>query len=225
MKPIHVVASTELVTGWLLLRRPSRALQLLGYPHDRPLARATVRVLGVRQLVQGAAELRGGAATARAGACIDVAHALTCLVYAHRSRDGLRAGRRSSALALALAAAQAAAECRAASSPPGAREPGRAPEAPRRDTRSELPRVTSATAAAWPEPSPGRQQVQVVEAQREVPVMLRGGVMDGAVVAVPPGTEHYDIIDSDRGPQRYRETRERDEAGRVLFARGGEDRP
>lgn len=222
MKPIHVIASTELATGWLLLRRPSRALHLLGYPHDRPLARATVRVLGARQLVQGAAELRGGAATARAGAGIDVAHALTCLVYAHLTRDGRRAGRRSAALALALAAAQAAA-WRAASSPQGSREPGPTPEAPRRDWGSDLPRVTSATAAAWPEPSPDHQQVQVAQAQREVPVMLRGGVMDGAVVAVPPGTEHYDIIDSDRGPQRYRETRERDEAGRVLFARGGED--
>src|SRR4051794_20056466 len=98
MTPIRRVASAQLATGWLLTRHPSRALRLLDYPHDRALARGAMRVLGLRQLIQGSIGLRGGPTTMWAGAGVDAVHALTCLAYAHRTKNGRQAGLRSAAV-------------------------------------------------------------------------------------------------------------------------------
>ena len=218
----RLVASGQLVTGWLFARHPSRALRILGYPEDSALARTTMRVLGARELGQGAAELRNDRTVMRAGAAIDVLHALTCLAYARRSETGRRAGLRSAALAVTFAIAQAAAASRPAATRPWAPDEPLPPARPRPSTSPDLPHVASARASAWPQPSEDEQQILVGTSQ-EVLVALRGGVMDGATVALAPGTEHYDVIDSDRGPQRYRATAQHTDAGLVVFAREGED--
>jgi hypothetical protein len=223
MTPIRIVAVSQLACGWALARHPTAALRLLRYPEDGLVARTTVRALGARQLAQGTVELRGGTATTAVGAGVDLLHAVTCLIYAHNSSRGRLAGRRSAALALLFAATQAAAALRTPAT--GERVQPPSDTSPARPARSILPHVASATGAAWPEPvDHDLQQVQVGTTQ-ETPVLLCGGVMDGAVVAVGPGIQHYDVFDSDHGPQRYRATRERDARGRVIFTRGLEDEP
>ena len=223
MTPIRLVAISQLVCGWLLARHPTPSLRLLRYPDNGPLARSTVRTLGVRQLLQGTAELRGRPSTTALGAGVDLVHAATCLIYAHNSSKGRRAGRRSAALAVGFAVSQAAAARRATATSGGCQPPGDLP--PTSEPRSSLPHVASATGAAWPEPvDHDLQQVQVGTAL-ETPVLLRGGVMDGAVVAVGPGVEHYDVFDSDHGPQRYRAIPERDASGRVIFTRSCDGQP
>lgn len=222
MTTSRLVAAGQLATGWLFARHPSRGLRLLGYPEDRTLTRTTVRVLGARELVQGAVELRDDRTVLRAGAAVDVVHALTCLYYARRSEKGRRAGLRSAALAASFAIAQAVAASRpAAAAPPAPTEP-LPPTRPRPATTPDLPHVHSARATAWPQPSEHEQQI-LVGTPQETLVVLRGGVMDGATVAVEPGTQHYDVIDSDQGPQRYLATAERTGAGFVVFTREGED--
>ena len=222
MTPTRLVASAQVAVGWLLLRHPARALRVLGYPNDRPLPRATVRLLGARELAQGTVELRKDPRLMWAGAGVDVVHAFTCLAYARRSDRGQRAGLRSAALALAFAAAQAVAASRAAAAPERPPREQLPPARPGAGGTPELPRVGSARAVAWPQPSDDEQQV-LVGRSGEILVALRGGVMDGATVAVAPGTQHYDVIDSDRGPQRYWATADRTDAGLVVFTREGDD--
>ena len=222
MSRTRTVALAQLTTGWLFARHPSGALQLLGYPEDRPGARAVVRVLGLRQLLQGTVELYGGERTLRAGAGVDVVHALTCVAYARASTTGRRAGVRSALLAVGFAAAQVL----AARPTAGKRDDrpsltGRtdAPGLHRRVVAAlpPMPRVASADSDAWPRPTESEQQVLVGGNQQRL-VHLAGGVMDGAQVPVDPGTDHYDVFDSDRGPQRYVATDVVHEAGWQVFA-------
>lgn len=101
--------------GSLFALRPSSGARLLGYPQEGPAARAVLRVLGGRHLVQALVLFRGGPQVTAVGAAVDAAHALTCLAYAHQSLRGRRAGRRAAVLASVLSLAEA----RTASRPRG----------------------------------------------------------------------------------------------------------
>lgn len=101
------LAVAQTLSAALLAGYPRRATRLLG--RDRRLAPPTwiVRALGVRSLVQGAAELRWPTpALACAGATVDAAHAASMAFVAARSRRYRRAALLSGAFATLSAAAQ-----------------------------------------------------------------------------------------------------------------------
>lgn len=234
MSPVRLArtaAGLQLATGWVLARHPRTGLRLLGYPQDTAGPRAVARLLGTRQLLQGAVLLRPTVAVLSGGAAVDALHALSCVGYARRSEVGRRAARRDAVLAVALGAAQAlaAAQLRHAARHP--RTPVPAPQQPevpalppRLEQDGERVRLLPASGAeAWSEPTDPRSDV-LAGGLAERLVSLRGGVMDGAVVSVAPGADHYDIVNADEGPQGYRATGERDDSGWEVFALDGDRR-
>jgi hypothetical protein len=113
MTPARTALTVRLATGGLFLLAPRQGLRLLGHA-DGGRARAVVRLLGARHLVQGAYERSEEPTRLRRGAAADLLHAGTAVAFSCWSAQGRRAGRRSAALAMGLAAAQLL-----AAAPPG----------------------------------------------------------------------------------------------------------
>ncbi len=84
-------------SGWgaLLLLRPDTGLGVLeGSDDTSESARAVIRILGVRHLIEVGLELRHGPAWRRAGGVVDVIHSVTALGFSaldHRWRRAARA--------------------------------------------------------------------------------------------------------------------------------------
>lgn len=222
MTPARVVALAQLCSGRLLRHRPDRALSLLSYPVHGAGPRSVVRVLGTRQLVQGAAELSGRRSVLLAGVAADVLHAGTAIAYAQYSSVGRTAGRRSAALALAFAGAQLVAALR---TPVSTARPQRRVPAPQPSRPASVPRVGGPLSPAWPGQTGDEQQV-FVEYPREQLVHLTGGVMDDATVTLEPGETSYSITDNERRRVHYLPTGEQNENGTpVLRLADDEPRP
>jgi hypothetical protein len=110
---LRAQAVAQTLGAALLAVYPQRATRVIG--NDRRLAPPAwiVRVLGVRSLIQGAAELRWPTpALARTGAVVDATHAASMALVAVRSRRYRRAALVSGAFATVSAAAQAGAAAR-----------------------------------------------------------------------------------------------------------------
>ncbi|MGZ6792890.1 MAG: hypothetical protein ACXVFV_08045 [Mycobacteriales bacterium] len=67
-----------------------------------------------------------------------------------------------------------------------------------------------------PDPGPPQEPLPVL-GEDEI-VVLRGGPMDGASVLVPAHSAVYDVVDADRGPQRYQATTDVTSVGWRVFA-------
>ena len=106
MTAAHVLLAARLATGALATAQPQSGLRLLSYPHNTRNARALVRLLGLRHLIQGTCEAGADRDLLRAGACVDLLHAASALSFAQLSRPGRQAGRRSAAVAVTFAACQ-----------------------------------------------------------------------------------------------------------------------
>lgn len=108
-------ALARLLVGAVLLLRPRAAARALGT--SAAGRHPVLRLLGARQVVQGAVSVRGLSPGGRAlGAVIDSLHALSCLVLA-RQRPHLRTpALRNAALASAFAAWETARAVRSRSS-------------------------------------------------------------------------------------------------------------
>jgi hypothetical protein len=107
------VAIAQTLGAAALAVYPHRATRVIG--NDRRLAPPAwiVRVLGVRSLLQGAAELRWPTpAVACAGAVVDATHAASMVLVAARSRRYRRAALVSGGFATVAAAAQMGAAAR-----------------------------------------------------------------------------------------------------------------
>ncbi len=179
MTPANVLLLSRLGSGALLTAWPAQALRLLGYDEDDATSRTVVQVLGVRHLVQGAAEAAGTPSALRLGAGVDLLHALSALVFSSVSDRGRSAGRRSAALALGFAVAELALARRAPT-----------------DASSNA----ASNAASGPQPvlPPGAPTTQLG--------VLHGGVLDGAEVAVNVADQQYTVTavkGAEAGPQRY----------------------
>lgn len=107
------LAIAQTLGAAVLAAYPHRATRVIG--NDRSLAPPAwlVRVLGVRSLLQGAAELRWPTpALACTGAAVDATHAASMALVAARSRRYRRAALVSGAFATVSAAAQVGAAAR-----------------------------------------------------------------------------------------------------------------
>ena len=183
MTPANVLLLSRLGSGALLTAWPAQALRLLGYDEDDATSRTVVQVLGVRHLVQGAAEAAGTPSALRLGAGVDLLHALSALVFSSVSDRGRSAGRRSAALALGFAVAELALARRAPT-----------------DASSNAASNAASNASSGPQPvlPPGAPTTQLG--------VLHGGVLDGAEVAVNVADQQYTVTavkGAEAGPQRY----------------------
>lgn len=97
----RVLRLARVAWGSFLLVKPSRASALLGAPPG-PGAPRVARVLGGRQVLQGAVELIWWPRWRRAGVAVDAAHALSGLVVATGDRRWRRAALIDSAIAMVL---------------------------------------------------------------------------------------------------------------------------
>lgn len=99
------VTCLRLAVGALLVLRPSPAAAALGAPTtgNHPV----LRVLGVRQLLQGGLRLRYSSRRARqVGAVVDGLHASTCAALAVASPERRAAGLRDAAIAISFGLAE-----------------------------------------------------------------------------------------------------------------------
>jgi hypothetical protein len=107
------VALVQALGAVPLAATPHRVTRVLGRDRRLDPPAWIVRVLGVRSLLQGAAELRWPTpALACAGAAVDATHAASMAFVAARSRRYRRAALVSGAFAMLSAAAQSAAAAR-----------------------------------------------------------------------------------------------------------------
>lgn len=215
MTPARALAALQMSAGALQLRRPEAALSLFGYPSRGLRPRLVVQVLGLRHLLQGAAELTGNRTLLRTGAAVDSVHAATALLYARRSTVGRHAGQRNAALAVGFATAQLYAAARAKERRTPARPASRhAPDSGAATTSASEPtpgvaRVNGPSSQAWPEPTDPGQHVLVEYPTDGAPlVRLEGGTMDGATVSLSPGAHSYRILDTEKGPLVYEPVKE-----------------
>ncbi|MCW2622185.1 MAG: hypothetical protein JWL64_1787 [Frankiales bacterium] len=108
MKPARLLLLARMMVGLAMLRWPRRALRLLGVPRSEPPARAVVRVLGARHLLQGLLMVRAGRVGHVLGAAVDGGHALSGLVYARTCARRRVAGTRTALVSCGLATAELA---------------------------------------------------------------------------------------------------------------------
>ncbi|MCW2527292.1 MAG: hypothetical protein JWM76_2152 [Pseudonocardiales bacterium] len=102
-RSLQALAITQSIVGIALAAQPHRVVAAVGLT-DRPPPIFILRVLGVRQVLQGAAQLRSPTATsAFAGAAIDAAHALSLAPIVAFDPRNRRAAVISAAVALAMA--------------------------------------------------------------------------------------------------------------------------
>ncbi|HVC22601.1 MAG TPA: hypothetical protein VNH82_04145 [Candidatus Dormibacteraeota bacterium] len=97
----RVLGLARVAWGSFLMVKPSRASRLLGAPPG-PGAPRVARLLGARQVLQGAAELMWWPHWRRTGVAVDAAHALSGLVVATGDRRWRRAALIDSAIAVVL---------------------------------------------------------------------------------------------------------------------------
>lgn len=177
------LSAARLCWGTLLLRFPDTGLRLLGHPPTRS-ARRVVRILGLRQVLQGAAMLVVPGPTSTAvGIAVDALHASSAVGWA-AGRPGQRRPGATSATVSGLTAAAGLAALRQQSQAAADR---RRPRRPAR--RTHIPGDDVA------HDSRHGTQHQLV--------FLEGGPLAGARVGVPWTRNTYEALDEQQRPLRY----------------------